>query len=132
MTQKVLEQRSETQSELPLQWRPVAHLLHVPPQSLSLSMPFLVMSMHDAGAHVCCIVQTPVMHCGPVLHSTHSPVEQYFPMPSVHGVSSVLGVVTGSPFEQSSVVHSFMSSGLSESSGCVVGPPAPSQTFFLQ
>jgi hypothetical protein len=54
------------QSVFTLQTKPGAHFVHVPPpQSVSVSAPFLVLSLHAAGLHVraaplLCALQTPL------------------------------------------------------------------------
>jgi hypothetical protein len=66
----VVLQKALAQSAAALQPRPVAHfVLHEPPQSTSLSVPFLTPSLHESATQRCDVVlQTPLVQSPPAEH----------------------------------------------------------------
>src|SRR5690242_19320231 len=104
----------------------------VPPQSRSVSLPFMTLSV-QLGAWQTPIAHTPLAHCVLLLHCTQTPFpSQTFPPPSLQTESIGRFTCCGTPPEQTSLVHPFPSLGTSVSSISIFVPPAPSQTFRLQ
>src|SRR5262245_8261292 len=101
-----------------------------PPQSTSVSVPFLVSSSQVAARQVPAGLHTPLAQSTSATHSTHSPTALHLPV--AHAVPTSTGSLLGVLPEQMSSVHSLPSSKGSVSSIAVIAAPKPSQTTFLQ
>src|SRR5262245_2571878 len=123
-----------TQSLLVAQALPGPQAGHsLPPQSLSVSAPFLEPSPHDTGAHrYIPVSQTPLEQSVPERHSTQAPRSLHLaPPPSVHCDPVDFCSNFGTELVQLSTVHSRLSLG-----GSLVGTawrlPCPSQMTTWQ
>jgi hypothetical protein len=121
-----------SQSEGTLQSRPSSHGgQSAPPQSISVSEPSLMVSMHVRRTHSF-FRQTSPVHWLSSRHSTHEPFPSHsFPPPSVQSMPTALAMFTGKPWLQASTEHPFESSRTSVASATVTTEP-PTQTLFLQ
>ncbi len=132
-----VSQQTPSAQKLLLQSMAAAHVSplhfvgHEPPQSIPVSSPFIVPSLHET--HCSCTQRgfVPVLQSPSATHSTH--MAMLLQTPPLQPEPTGSFVVIGTPLLQLSVVHMLPSTGgVSLSSLMVVVPPMPSHASVLQ
>jgi hypothetical protein len=111
---------------------PSHFFMHEPPQSMPVSSPFIMPSLHEMHAPITHVGCVPTVQSASAKHETQLPIASHF-LPPPHPAPTLANFVSGTPLLQPSIVHMFPSNGgISLLSMTEMMLPAPSQASVMQ